>query len=167
MRSGKICNFIFVEQFLLPCQIFYSRLWSRELNFGRSMILTLRLCLFQLLLKLAKIWHFYISENYVVVVQKSLTAISPDRSICIQYTSYSPNNCCFGKILQTSHLHRTSQCTLFWEWRRCSGISNTSCWIKHRRDGRGCLYSWVYCSPFRLCSQKLWKDSGSLEQLES
>lgn len=114
------------------------------------MILMLRLCLFQLLLKLAKIWHFYRSENYVVIVQKSFTAMSPDRSICIQYTSYSPNNCCFIKILRTSHFRRTSQCSLFWEWRGCSGISNTFCWIKHRRDGRDCLYSWVCCSSCHL-----------------
>lgn len=166
MRSGKLCNFIFVEKFLLPFQVFYSRLWSSELNFGRSMIHTLRLCVFQLLSKLAKIWHFYRSENYVVTVQKSFTAISPDRPICIQYTSYSPNNCCFAKILQTSHLHRASQCPIYWVWKRCSEISNTSRWIKHGGESRCCLCSWIspfrqcsQCSPFRQCSQKLQKDS--------
>lgn len=49
-----------------------------QTDFGRSMVLRPRLCLSsESLLKLTKTWHCYRFENYVVIVQKSFTAISP------------------------------------------------------------------------------------------
>lgn len=54
-----------------------------------------------------------------------------------------------AKILCVSHLHWTSEHTLFGDCRNLSGVSKGLWCIEWQRDGRNYLFSYPCCPPFK------------------